>query len=91
MLRFYAEEIEKTLKGFGLKVDLMFPKPEVQASVFIDHLCKSGAKFAVVIRPDNEAHKSVTVHCIRQAKVEGNVSACCSKIYLIKLWIYLFC
>jgi hypothetical protein len=91
--------IEKAVKDFHLKADLMFPKADVKLSAFIENIASMGGYtykyyskyerktdlmtydfylyllgtiFAVVIRPDNEAHRSVSVHVLRGCpKAEG--------------------
>jgi len=70
--RQYAEMIEKEIRDCDLKVDLMFPKPDVKLSNFIDNIASMGTIFAIVIRPDNEDHRSVSVHVLRgPPKPEG--------------------
>lgn len=74
VFRQYAEMIESAIKkDMGLKVDLMFPKPDVRLVTFIENIAAMGTIFAVVIRPDNEAHRSVSVHVLRGCeKAEGS-------------------
>ncbi|CAG7710005.1 unnamed protein product [Allacma fusca] len=61
----YVNLVESSIRSFSLKVDVMIPKPNVKISTFIENLAHRGTIFAVVIRPDNEAHKSVSVHVLR--------------------------
>jgi hypothetical protein len=73
LFRGYAELIEKAIRDFGMNVDLMFPKPDVKLNSFIDNIASMGTIFAIVIRPDNQAHSSVSVHVLRGVmKPEGN-------------------
>jgi len=61
----YAEHVERSLRDLGLRVDLMFPKPDITIQTFVTHIASTGASFAVVIRADNETHQSLSVHVLR--------------------------
>lgn len=66
--------MKKGIRDFHLKVGVMFLTPTVKVSSFIESLAMRGAIFAVVIRPENEAHRSVSVHILRgPPKPEGSI------------------
>jgi len=74
--------IAREIKACDLKVDLMFPKPDVKLSHFIDNIASMGTIFAIVIRPDNENHRSVSVHVLRgPPKAEGTYQVSIQKVY----------
>lgn len=45
--RQYAEMIEKAIKEFHLKVDIMFPKPDVKLAAFIENIASTGKHFNI--------------------------------------------
>ena len=59
------EAVQSNIKDFGLKVDVMYPAPSVKISSLIEILATRGTMFALVVRPENFVHESVSVHVLR--------------------------
>ncbi|GAB6026909.1 hypothetical protein CHUAL_013554 [Chamberlinius hualienensis] len=62
--RTYAEIVEWRLKGMGLQVDLLFPKAESPLLDILEDIGSRGSLYAIVINPQNEVHRSLTVNIL---------------------------
>ncbi|XP_049862165.1 nuclear receptor coactivator 5 isoform X2 [Schistocerca gregaria] len=62
--REYAEYIEHWLKGVGLTVDLLFPNEEVPLSRVLANIASRGTLYAIVVMPQNEEHRSLTLNIL---------------------------
>jgi len=63
--RSYAEVIEGRLKNFGLKIDVLFPNPDIPLPKILGNIASRGVLFAIVVTPLNEDHKSMTVNILQ--------------------------
>jgi len=66
----YAEVIEKHIREvMGLNVDILFPKEDAKVKFtvaqFLENISYAGTSFAIIIRPDNMSHHSVTMHVLK--------------------------
>jgi len=61
----FIEIVEDQLRRIGLKVDVMIPRESTKLTQLIDNLVKKGTFFAIVVKPENAAHKSLSVHVLR--------------------------
>lgn len=62
--RTYAEIVEWRLKALGLQVDILFPKSDSPLLDILEDIGSRGSVYALVISPQNEAHRSVTVNIL---------------------------
>jgi hypothetical protein len=62
--RFYAEAIEARLKNIGLRVDVLFPNPEIPPGKILDNIASRGVLFAIIVTPINEQHSSLTLNVL---------------------------
>lgn len=60
----YAEMIEMRLKGLGLSVDLLFPNSDVPIGKVLGNISSRGCLYAVVVAPQNQEHRSITVNIL---------------------------
>ncbi|KAK6630681.1 hypothetical protein RUM44_002850 [Polyplax serrata] len=60
----YAESIEVRLKKLGLTVDLLFPNEEVPVSRVLAKIASRGSLYAILIMPQNEDHRSLTLNIL---------------------------
>ena len=63
--RFYAEMIEGRLKNLGLRVDVLFPNPEIPLVKILDNIASRGVLYAIVVAPVNEQHQSLTLNVLQ--------------------------
>ena len=63
--RFYAEMIEGRLKNLGLRVDVLFPNPEIPLGKILDNISSRGVFYAIVVAPINEQHHSLTLNVLQ--------------------------
>ena len=61
------------LKNFGLKIDVLFPNPDIPLPKILGNIASRGVLFAIVVTPLNEDHKSMTVNILQ---VNSNVVLC---------------
>ncbi|XP_042904040.1 nuclear receptor coactivator 5 isoform X3 [Parasteatoda tepidariorum] len=62
--RVYAESVEARVKEIGIVVDMLFLKDEALLTQTIDDIARRGSLYAMVISPQNETHRSVTVNIL---------------------------
>ncbi|KFM59355.1 Nuclear receptor coactivator 5, partial [Stegodyphus mimosarum] len=62
--RAYAESVEARVKNLGILVDILFLKDEALLTQTIDDIARRGSLYAMVINPQNEQHRSVTVNIL---------------------------
>lgn len=60
----YAESIEMHLKRLGLSVDLLFPNDDVPIGKVLANICTRGSLYAILVTPENEEHRSITVNIL---------------------------
>ncbi|XP_065161297.1 uncharacterized protein [Atheta coriaria] len=60
----YAEYIEHRLKELGLIVDLLFPNDDVPIGRVLANISSRGCLFAILIMPQNEDHRSLTLNIL---------------------------
>ena len=53
------------LKNFGLKIDVLFPNPDIPLPKILGNIASRGVLFAIVVTPLNEEHKSMTVNILQ--------------------------
>ena len=53
------------LKNFGLKIDVLFPNPDIPLPKILGNIASRGVLFAIVVTPLNEDHKSMTVNILQ--------------------------
>ena len=63
--REYAETIEARLKNMGLKIDVLFPNPDIPLPKILGNIASRGVLFAIVMTPLNEEHNSMTVNILQ--------------------------
>lgn len=56
--------MEWKLKEIGMNVGILYPKESVPLIDILEDLSTRGCPFGVVITPQNEQHKSVTVNIL---------------------------
>jgi len=69
--REFAEYVEQKLRRLGLTVDLLFPNEDVPVPRVLSNIANRGCLFAVVIMPQNEEHRSITLN-ILHGPPQGN-------------------
>ncbi len=57
--------MEKGIRGLGLKVDIMFLKPEAKLAAILENLSSQGTMFAGVIRAQHAANQSISIHVVQ--------------------------
>ncbi|XP_050431647.1 nuclear receptor coactivator 5 [Adelges cooleyi] len=57
----YSEFLEVNLKKLNMKVDLLFPKPEIPINRVLGTLAQRGTFYVLVVREENKLYRSVTV------------------------------
>lgn len=62
--RQYAEAVETRLKRLGMLVDLLFPNPDVPMGKVLANISSRGTLFAIVVTPQNQEHRSITVNIL---------------------------
>jgi hypothetical protein len=55
--RQYAEMIESRLRNLGLRVDVLFPNPDIPLVKILDNIASRGILFAIVVASINEQHR----------------------------------
>lgn len=70
MQRNYAEHIEMRMKNIGMRVDILFPNPEIPLNKILSNIASRSVTFAVLVTPLNEEHRSVTVNILRGQQAE---------------------
>ncbi|GAB0088549.1 uncharacterized protein DMENIID0001_030050 [Sergentomyia squamirostris] len=60
----YAEAIEAHLKRLGLAVDLLYPNDDVPIGKVLGNISSRGCLYAVLVTPQNEEHRSITVNIL---------------------------
>jgi len=70
--REYAEFLEVNLKKMNLKVDLLFPNPDIPMNRVLGTLAQRGTLYVLVVRDDNKLYRSVTVDILHGIP-EGNI------------------
>ncbi|XP_037043725.1 nuclear receptor coactivator 5 [Bradysia coprophila] len=60
----YAEAVEARLKRLGMLVDLLFPNPDVPMGKVLANISSRGSLFAIVVTPQNQEHRSITVNIL---------------------------
>ncbi|KAJ6644023.1 Nuclear receptor coactivator 5 [Pseudolycoriella hygida] len=60
----YAEVVEARLKRLGMLVDLLFPNPDVPMGKVLANISSRGCLFAIVVTPQNQEHRSITVNIL---------------------------
>ncbi|XP_055690596.1 nuclear receptor coactivator 5 isoform X1 [Lutzomyia longipalpis] len=60
----YAEAIESHLKRLGLLVDLLYPNDDVPIGKVLGNISSRGCLYAVLVTPQNEEHRSITVNIL---------------------------
>lgn len=63
-LTVYAEAIEAHLKRLGLSVDLLYPNDDVPIGKVLGNISSRGCLYAVLVTPQNEEHRSITVNIL---------------------------
>ena len=49
----------------GLKIDVLFPNPDIPLPKILGNIASRGVLFAIVITPLNEEHNSMTVNILQ--------------------------
>lgn len=80
----YAEFLEVNLKKMNMKVDLLFPNPDIPINRVLGTLAQRGTLYVLVVRNENKLYRSVTIDILHGIP-EGNVLYSCSIIYFIIL------
>ncbi|XP_050529205.1 nuclear receptor coactivator 5 [Daktulosphaira vitifoliae] len=57
----YAEFLEVNLKKLNMKVDLLFPNPDIPINRVLGTLAQRGTLYVLVVREENKQYRSVTV------------------------------
>ncbi|KAL5243691.1 hypothetical protein ACI65C_011101 [Semiaphis heraclei] len=57
----YAEFLEVNLKKMNMKVDLLFPNPDIPMNRVLGTLAQRGTLYVLVVRDENKLYRSVTV------------------------------
>lgn len=57
----YAEFLEVNLKKMNMKVDLLFPNPDIPMNRVFGTLAQRGTLYVLVVRDENKLYRSVTV------------------------------
>ncbi|XP_025197395.1 nuclear receptor coactivator 5 [Melanaphis sacchari] len=57
----YAEFLEVNLKKMNMKVDLLFPNPDIPINRVLGTLAQRGTLYVLVVRDENKLYRSVTV------------------------------
>lgn len=60
----YAEYIEYRVKILGLIVDLLFPKMHISVTSILANISTKGCLYAILIRPENEEYKTLTLYIL---------------------------
>lgn len=60
------------LKKMNLKVDLLFPNPEIPMNRVLGTLAQRGTLYVLVVRDENKLYRSVTVDILHGIP-EGNI------------------
>ncbi|XP_055373478.1 nuclear receptor coactivator 5 [Condylostylus longicornis] len=60
----YAEHIEQRLKRMYLRVDILYPNPEVPIGKVLANISSRGCLYAIVVTEQNVEHKSITVNIL---------------------------
>ena len=68
--RHYAEMIEARLRNLGLRIDILFPNPDIPITKILENITSRGILFAVVIMPINEQHQSITLNVLQGVQQE---------------------
>jgi hypothetical protein len=55
--RQYAEMIESRLKNLGLRIDVLFPNPDIPLVKILENISSRGILFAIVVNALNEQHR----------------------------------
>ena len=63
----------------GLKIDVLFPNPDIPLPKILGNIASRGVLFAIVITPLNEEHNSMTVN-ILQVRIGFFSENCFKKI-----------
>lgn len=83
----YAEFLEVNLKKMKMKVDLLFPNPDIPINRVLGTLAQRGTLYVLVVRDENKLYRSVTVdilHGIPEGKL--NKIPIYKQLSLIKLY-----
>lgn len=90
----YAEFLEMNLKKMNLKVDLLFPNPEIPMNRVLGTLAQRGTLYVLVVRDENKLYRSVTVdilHGIPEGNILYKISSTIIKTFLFfYIQIHLF-
>jgi len=78
----YAEFLEVNLKKMNMKVDLLFPNPDIPINRVLGTLAQRGTLYVLVVRDENKLYRSVTVDILHGIP-EGNIF-----IYHLKIKCY---
>ena len=57
--RQYAEMIESRLRNLGLRIDVLFPNPDIPLVKILENISSRGILFAIVVSALNEQHRYV--------------------------------
>lgn len=68
--RQYAEMIESRLRNLGLRVDVLFPNPDIPLNKIVDNISSRGILFAIVVTAINEQHRSLTLSVLQGQQQE---------------------
>lgn len=68
----YAEFLEVNLKKMNIKVDLLFPNPDIPINRVLGTLAQRGTLYVLVVRDENKLYRSVTVDILHGIP-EGNM------------------
>lgn len=68
----YAEFLEVNLKKMNMKVDLLFPNPDIPINRVLGTLAQRGTLYVLVVRDENKLYRSVTVDILHGIP-EGNI------------------
>lgn len=72
LYREYAEFLEVNLKKMNMKVDLLFPNPDIPINRVLGTLAQRGTLYVLVVRDENKLYRSVTVDILHGIP-EGNI------------------
>ena len=50
------------LQNMGLRVDLLFPNPEIPLAKVLGNIAMRGVMFAICVSPENEVHRKNNHH-----------------------------